>query len=222
MERPRIQLLLWSTLCALLWGCKANPPPEERTDDGLVRVPSRAVAGVYRNPDADFTAYKRVMIEPLSIEYMRDWRRQHKDVEEAELKRIEAEARKSFREEFIESLVDEGPYELAETREPGVLHVTPRVVDLDIPAPEVAVQPGTRSYAPHPVRMQIVGELRDAATDTLLLRVILFEGQQRYPFDELRLANRATNAHEMRTGFSRWSQAVREALDVAKVQPPRD
>lgn len=222
MERPRNRLLLGATLCALLLGCRASPPPEERTDDGLVRVPSRAVAGVYRHPDADFTVYKRVMVEPLSIEYMRDWRRQHRDVEESELKRIEAEARKSFREEFIDALVDEGSYELAETREADVLHVTPRVVDLDIPAPEVAVQPGTRSYAPHPVRMQIIGELRDAATDTLLLRVILFEGQQRYPFNELRLANRATTAHEMRTGFGRWSQAVREALDVAKAQRPRE
>jgi hypothetical protein len=219
MERPRIRLLI-ATLCASLLACRAGPPPEERTDDGLVRVPARAVAGVYRRPDADFTGYKRVMIEPLSIEYARDWRRQHKDVEQRELKRIEAEARESFRDEFIEVLVDEGPYELADTRDPDVLHVTPRVVDLDIPAPDVAVQPGTRSYAPHPVRMQITGELRDAATDTLLLRVILFEGQQRYPFDELRLANRATNAHEMRTGFGRWAQIVREALDVAKVVKP--
>jgi hypothetical protein len=222
MGCPRIRLLLSVTLCGLLWGCKASPPPAERTDDGLVRVPSRAIAGVYRNPDADFTGYRRVMIEPLSIEYQRDWRRQHKDVDEAELRRIEAEARENFLEEFIDVLVDEGPYELAETRESDVIHVTPRVVDLDIPAPEMANHPGTRSYAPHPVRMQITGELRDAATDTLLLRVTLFEGQQRYPFDELRLANRATNAHEMRTGFGRWSQIVREAIDVAKVQRPRE
>jgi hypothetical protein len=222
MDRTRIGLLLSVTSCVLLWGCKASPPPEELTDDGLVRVPSRAIAGVYRNPDADFTGYKRVMIEPLSIEYQRDWRRQHKEVEDADLKRIEAEARESFLEEFIGVLVDEGPYELAETREPDVLHVTPRIVDLDIPAPEVASRPGTRSYAPHPVRMQITGELRDAATDTLLLRVVLFEGEQRYPFDELRLANRTTNAFEMRTGFGRWAQIVREALDVAKVRRPRE
>jgi hypothetical protein len=222
MGNPRIHLLIGVTLCALLWGCKASPPPEESTDDGLVRVPSRAVAGVYRNPDADFTGYKRVMIEPLSIEYARDWRRQHKDVEDSDVKRIETEARKGFREKFVEVLVGEGPYELTETRGPGVLHVTPRLVDLDIPAPEMANRPGTESYAMHPVRMQITGELRDAATDTLLLRVILFEGQQRYPFDEPRLATRASNAHEMRDGFGRWAQVVREALDVAKVQRPKE
>jgi hypothetical protein len=222
MGNPRIRLLLSATLCALLWGCRASPPPAERTDDGLVRVPSRAVAGVYRNPDADFTGYKRVMIEPLSIEYTRDWRRLHRDVEDSELRRIETEARESFREEFLRALVERGPYELSDTRAPGVLHVTPRVIELDIPAPEVSVQPGTKSYAPEPVSMQIIGEVRDAATDTLLMRVIVFEGRQRYPFDELRLANRTTNAHEMRTGFGRWSRIVREALDVAKAQRPRE
>lgn len=209
-------------LCALLvLGCAAGPPPEERTEDGLVRVPSRAIGGVYRNPDIEFTGYRRVMIEPLSIEYAKEWRRQHPEVSDAELRRLETEARENFREEFIDVLVEEGPYELAETREADVLHVVPRVVDLDIPAPDAGSQPGTKSYSPHPVRMQITGELRDAATNTLVLRVIMFESQQRYPFEELRLANRVTNAHEMRTAFTRWSRLVREALDVAKVRRPR-
>ena len=222
MKRPRVEN--WMTaLCALLvLGCAGGPPPEERTDDGLVRVPSRAAGGVYRNPDTEFTHYKRVMLEPLSIEYASEWRKRHKEVSTAELKRLETEARESFREEFIEELIDDGPYELADTRDPDVLHVVPRVVDLDIPAPDAGTQPGTKSYAPHPVRMQITGELRDAATGALVLRVIMFEGQNRYPFDELRLANRATNAHEMRIAFGRWSQLVREALEVAKVRRPRE
>jgi len=55
------------TLFALLAACTANRPPAETTADGLVRVPSRAEGGVYRKPDADFTRYKRLMIEPLTV-----------------------------------------------------------------------------------------------------------------------------------------------------------
>jgi hypothetical protein len=205
----------------LFAGCKGQLPPEERTDDGLVRVPSRASGGVYRNLEANFTAYKRVMIEPLTIEFRPDWRRQHPEVDDAELRRIQAEAAKLFREEFIEVLVDEGPYELTEVREPDVMVVVPRVLDMDIPAPDAGVEPGVRSYAPHPVKYQMNGEVRDAMNGAVLLRVIMFEGQERYAFGELRLANRVTNAHEMRSGFTRWSRLVREALDVAKVAPPR-
>ena len=56
----------------------------------------------------------------------------------------------------------------------------------------------------------------DATSNKLLARIIIFEGQTRYGFDELRLANRSTNAHEMRLGFGKWSMMVREALNVAK------
>jgi hypothetical protein len=205
----------------LFAGCKGQLPPEERTDDGLVRVPSRASGGVYRNLEANFTQYKRVMIEPLTIEFRPEWRRQHPEVDDAELRRIQNEAVKMFREEFIEVLVDEGPYELTEVREPDVMVVVPRVLDLDIPAPDAGVEPGVRSYAPHPVKMQLNGELRDAMNGAVLLRVIMFEGQERYGFGELRLANRVTNAHEFRVGFTKWSRLVREALDIAKVAPPR-
>ncbi len=218
--RPKTLVIALCTFLVL--ACAHGPPPEERTDDGLIRVPSRAAGGVYRNPDIEFTRYRRVSIEPLSIEFASGWRRQNPEVTEGGLKRIEAEAREVFREEFVEVLVVDGPYELAQTRDADVLHVVPRVIDLDIPAPEPSVQPGVKTYSPQPVRMQIIGELRDAATNTLVLRVIMYEGQERRSFDELRPANRVTNLHEMRTGFNRWARLVREALDVAKVQRPKE
>ncbi len=222
MKTWRVAFLACVPLATLLAaGCAGQLPPEERTDDGLVRVPSRAAGGVYRNLDVTFTQYKRVMIEPLTVEFWRDWRKQHPEVEDAEVRRIQTEAARMFREEFIEVLVDEGPYELAETREPDVFVVVPRVLEMDIPAPNAGVEPGIRSYAPHPVKMQLNGEVRDAMTGAVLLRVISFEGQQRYGFNELRLANRATNAHEMRQGFNKWSRLVREAFDVAKTAKPR-
>jgi hypothetical protein len=208
-----------AALAAVLEGCTASPPPEERTDDGLVRVPSRPQGGVYRSPDADFTRYRRIMIEPLTVEFAPGWRKQHQDVTDKEVRRIQSEALEMFREEFIEVLVDEGPYELAESRDSDVLHVVPRVVDLDIPAPDMGAA-AKRSYAPHPVRLQITGELRDAVSGTLLLRVVMFDGQQRYPANELRPANRGTNARDMKGSFWKWSQLVREALDVAKVARP--
>lgn len=222
MRLPRFHLTICcAALCAGLLGCAGGLPPEERTDDGLVRVPSRAAGGVYRSPDAEFTRYRRLMIEPLTVEFYRDWRKAHPEVSDAELRRIQNEAVKLFREEFVDELVVEGQYELADTRDADVLHVIPRLIDLDIPAPEPE-QSGTRTYAPHPVRFQVNGELRDAASSALLMRVIMFEGQQRYGFNELRLANRVTNAHEMRLGFGKWAQLVREALDVAKVARPKD
>jgi hypothetical protein len=210
-----------TALCLMLAGCGHVRGPEETTDDGLVRVPSRAAGGVYRNPDATFTQYKRVMIEPLSVEFLATWRDSHPEVSDAEVQRIQIEAIELFRKEFVRELVDQGPYELADTREADVLMVIPRVVDLDIPAPNGGTEPGQRSYSPRPVAMQMTGELRDAVSGALLFRVICYEGQQQYGFNELRIADRTSRAHELRLGFGKWSRLVREALDVAKVARPR-
>ena len=203
-------------MVGLLAGCGYTRVPEERTDDGLVRVPSRASGGVYRDLDADFTPYKRLILEPPTVEFVAEWRERHEKVTDADLARIRKEAVKLFQDEFRRELGKRGRYEFAEAPAPDVLLVVPRIVDLDILAPDGGTQVGERTYTPGPVKMQVTGELRDATSNKLLARIIIFEGQTRYGFDELRLANRSTNAHEMRLGFGKWSMMVREALNVAK------
>lgn len=216
MARSMTRNLMLVMLACALAACGYTRVPEERTDDGLLRVPSRASGGVYRDPAADFTHYKRIILEPPTIEFTASWRDQHPDVNDAEIVRIRNEAVKLFREEVEGELIKRGPYEYAEAPAPDVLRVIPRVVDLDIPAPDGEREVGDKTYTPGPVKMQVTGELRDATSNALLARVIIFEGQHRYGFNELRLANRSTNAHEMRLGFGKWSMMVREALNVAK------
>ncbi|HUQ12548.1 MAG TPA: DUF3313 family protein [Steroidobacteraceae bacterium] len=212
--------MLLVALAALLAGCGYTRIPEERTDDGLVRVPSRAAGGVYRDPGADFTPYKRIMLEPPTVEFKKDWREQHPDVDDREFTRIRNEAVKLFRDEFTRELVTRGPYEFAEAPAPDVLTVTPRIVDLDILAPDAGQTAGERTFTPGPVKMQVTGEIRDASRNSLLARVIIFAGDERYGFNELRLANRSTNAHEMRISFGKWAMMVHEALNVAKAARP--
>jgi hypothetical protein len=206
----------------LLAACTASPPPKETTADGLERVPSRAEGGVYRDLDADFTRYKRLMIEPLTVEFHEAWRKQHPGVADAELRRIQLEAAKDFREVFTKILVDEGQFELAEVREADVFVVVPRLLDLDIPAPETDLDSGKETFSPRPVSLQMTGELRDGVNGELLLRVIRIEGEPYYMFNGIRRANRVTNAHEIRVSMEKWSRLVREAIDVAKATKPPD
>jgi len=195
---------------ALLAACSASLPPEETTADGLVRVPSRAEGGVYRDLDADFTRFKRLMIEPLTVEFVAEWRKQHPDVPDTELRRIQLEAAKDFREVFTKIMVDEGPFELAEVREADVFVVVPRLLDLDIPAPVTDLDAGDKTFSPRPVSLQ------------MLLGVIRIEGEPYYMFNDIRQANRLTNAREIRLSMERWSRLVREAIDVAKATKPPD
>ena len=202
-------------------GCTPSRGPEEMTDDGLVRVPSRRVAGVYRLPGASFVQYRRILLEPPTVSFAPEWQKNHAEVSPAEILRIRTESAKLFRDEFTREIFDRGPYEFTDELAPDVLIVNPAIEDLDIPAPEITVKPGERSYTTGPVKMKVTGDLRDAATGKLVGRLTIFEGNERYPFNELRLANRSTNAHEQRIAYAKWSRILGEALAVAKVERPR-
>jgi hypothetical protein len=216
MKSMRVAVL---AVFAFLSACTASLPPAETTADGLVRVPSRPEGGVYRSPSADFTRYKRLMIEPLTVEFLEGWRKQHKDVSDAEVRRIQTETSKNFLEVFTDIFVDEGPFELTEVREADVLVVVPRMLKLKIPAPETEADAGYSSSSPRPVSLEMTGELRDGVNGDVLLRVIMIDPEDRFKIHQ-RGHNRIANAHEIRDSMERWSRLVREAIDVAKASKP--
>jgi len=207
----------------LATGCEtADRPPEEVTSDGLVRVPARSVGGVYRAPDATFTHYQRLILEPPSISFIRDWEEKHPKVGPREMARVREETVALFRDEFSRELVKRGPYELANEPAPDVLLVIPVIEDFDIAALNVASETFTRTYTTwRPVTMKITGDLRDAQTGKLVGRVIIYRPPEQYPNRQLRIADRTTIAHEQRLVFADWSALVREALNVAKAEKPR-
>jgi hypothetical protein len=207
---------------AIIAGCAADRPPEETTDDGLVRVPARSIGGVYRLPDADFVPYRRVMVEPPSITFVDDWRKNHPEVSQPEFMRMLAETVKLFREEFTREFVELGSYTIAEDPGADVLLVIPAIEELNIVAPDAGDAAGQRTYTRIPVTMKVTGDLRDATTSKLIGRVIMYQNDH-HAFGEvqMQIANRVTNAHEQRLAYSKWSRLVREAIDVAKAERPR-
>jgi hypothetical protein len=220
MRNPRV--LRWAAACLgglALAGCQSLPGPLETTDDGLERVVSRAAGGVYRAPGATFTQYQEIMLEPLVVSFAKDWERNYPNVRPGEVKRIREEAQALFREEFTRELIERGKYRYAEAPGPNVLMISPSIVDLEI-VPEIT-DADVKTLAPGPPSMQIVSELRDAATGTLVGRIIMFSGGDRYAFDALRPANRVTNAYEQRLAYGKYVLLVREALNIAKTERPR-
>jgi hypothetical protein len=195
-----------------------SPPPAEATPDGLVRVPSRRSGGVFREPGWPFTQYQRLIVEPVTVSFIKDWEKNHeKEVSDKEIRRIREEASQLFREEFARELIERGKYHFANDAAADVLIVAPTITELDIPAPE-ADNLDKDSYAPRSVGLRVTGELRDATTGRLVGRVDTFAGGDRYGINELRPVNRGTNAHEIRSGIRQWTALLREALNVAKTE----
>lgn len=202
-------------ICLCVMGCSASRRPEEITPDGLRRVPSRSNGGVFREPGWPFMQYKRFVLEPITVTFVKDWERQHPEASDKEMRRIRDEAAKIFREEFAEELIENGKYAFATEPEPDVLIVVPAITDLDISAPE-SDSTAKQSYAPRSIGLRITAELRDAASARLIGRVDMFSPPKEYGMHELRPANRSSNAHEVQRAIQEWTRLLREALDVAK------
>jgi hypothetical protein len=213
--------ILMFVLAGALAGCAADRKPEEITTDGLVRAPSRSAGGVYRAPGVSFIQYKRFIVEPLTVDFVKNWRKRHPEVSDREIKRMREEAARGFLEEFTEALVVEGGYPMADTPGEDVLLLAPALTELDVPAPDSETV-DTRSLSPRRPSMTLTGELRDAATGKLVGRVIVIEPGEVYGMNELRPANRVTNAHEQRVVFQKWVGMLREAIEVAKTERPRN
>lgn len=215
-------LLGLGLLAALVSGCAADRPPDETTADGLVRVPARSVAGVYRAPDASFVQYQRVILEPPSISYVEDWMKNHPEVTPTDIARLRTETIQLFRDEFTRQFIRHGAYRFADEPAPDVLLVIPVIEEFDIKIPEAGMEPGNRSYLPgRPVTMKITGDLRDAMTGRVVARVRTYHPPEQNINNELRLADRTGNAQEQRRVYAEWSLIAREALDVAKAAKPR-
>lgn len=211
--------LVACVLAGALAGCAADRKPEEITADGLVRVPSRAAGGVYRAPGAPFFQYKRFIVEPLTVDFIKDWQKNHKEVSDREVQRMRDEARRNFLDEFADILIKEGGYTLADAPGADVLLLAPALTELDVPAPEIDTVE-TRSLSPRRPSMTLTGELRDSLTGKLVGRIIVIEPGEHYGMNELRPANRVTNAHEIRIVFDKWVRMLREALSVASTERP--
>jgi hypothetical protein len=220
MSITRRGLLALACACALLAGCRSLPGPREMTPDGLARVPSRSAGGVYRLPGAPFAQYKRLILEPVTVSFIEGWQKSHPDISEREIRRMREETTRQFREEFTRELIKAGKYTFANDPGADVLIVAPAITELDVPAPS-SDQMDKRTMAPRSIAMRITGELRDAASGTLVGRIDMFAGGEEYGLNELREGNRTTNAFEVRTHIRDWVRLFREALNVAKTERRR-
>ena len=219
------KLLFGLGLAAVLaCGCAADRPPEETTADGLVRVPARSVGGVYRAPDATFTQYQRIILEPPSISFVEGLDGESsRSQPEGNCRACVRNRCRLFRDEFAREFVKRGPYKFADEPAPDVLLVVPGHRRTRHPGcRKPAWTPGDRTYLTmRPVTMKVTGDLRDAMTGKLVGRVITYHPPEQNTNSELRIANRTANAQEQRRVFAEWSLLVREALDVAKAAKPR-
>src|SRR5438046_8415162 len=162
-------------------GCAAPPPgATQARQEGLVAVHSRNLDGLYLRPNADLSGYRRVLIDPVSVEFRSDWLTQRHAYNRIQApsvypyvdgERLAKETAASLDSSLAAAFKARG-YEIAAAPEPGVLRVSARVSELFINAPDRLSPWITRNFVRDAGQATLSLEARDAVSEGVLARVV--------------------------------------------------
>lgn len=190
------------------------------TYDGLVAVQVRNLDQSYVRPDAGLARYQKVLIDPVTVEFSKEWERSVNDpryttrIRPEDARRVADQTTANLGGILADALTARG-YQIVTAPGPGVLRLSPHVTDLYVNAPDVFPPGNTRSFARDAGEATVTLEVRDASSGTLVAVISDHATAQ----DMLRLsrATDVTNAFWFDGMFKRFAA---NGADVLK-NPPR-
>jgi hypothetical protein len=192
------------------------------TWDGLYRVDSKKMEGVYLLPQADFRTYTKVILSPTEIAFRKNWQRDQNQqslanrVDDADARRILDSARDGFQDIFRKAYEKAG-YQVVTDPGPNVLRILTAVVNLDVQAPDTMSAGITRTYSREAGSATLAVEARDSLTGALLGRAV---DAQELDNVGVYIRNRATNSMAFEQVFEDWAKRSAEGLTKLKAMSP--
>lgn len=201
-------------LGGLITAWAGEPVVSPGEDEGLVLVAIAGLDHVYARPDANLSAYDKVMLDPVEVSFSKSWNpdRAGGPITAAERQKIKDGLAKIFREELTKGLRS-GGYPLVNSPDSNVLRVRAEIRDLYINAPDLPRAGPTRIYALSLSEMRLVAELRDAPTGALIARVIDYKKDPDAPW--LHFTSQIDNVAAARRAIAEWAKILRRQLDQA-------
>lgn len=200
---------------ACLWLAAAAAAAQDATMandwEGLVNVTPKRLDALALLPGADFRPYRKLMLEPATISFRKDWMTRNnratlaQRISQEEAQEIAAGVRENFTEVFTEAFRKAG-YEIVSAPGTDVLRVRAGIVDLFLAAPDTGESGRTRTYTLEAGEATLFLEARDSTSGALLGRAL--DRRKTRNSDRLMIANRATNRADFRQLFQRWADIV--------------
>ena len=225
-RKPAQSFVTITVLCAgLALGCPAGlaakEPPPEVTKDGLHLYKQTKERLAYVRPGATFTQYKRVAILDCSVEFSKDWVKKYnrdqrdpsRKIRDRDLERAKTALQGDFKKIFTEELQQGGRYQVVDSGGPDVLVLRPALINIQVNAPDLMSAGRSATYIQSAGAMTVYLELWDAASNTILARVI--DGSvdpDRYGQRSSSVTNRAAAERMMRS----WADELRSRLDLVR------
>jgi hypothetical protein len=222
-HQQRITGVLRTIACVIvLQACTSTAPSpidEASINEGLERVPNKTVDALYRRPGATLTAYKKLMMRPIDVQFAKNWDPAKSgsalyQMHEPDREKIKSELATVFAEVFKDDLSKNGGYPVVDAAGADVVEMRAAIVNLYITAPDVSMDVAGRSkvYTTEAGEMTLIMQLHDSVTGQLLARVYDRRSGQGTGWQ---WTNSVTNTAEARRVIGTWATALRKAFDAA-------
>jgi hypothetical protein len=218
IARGLIIMSVVGCLMASMAQAKEKPPANW---DGLEIKKVKGLDLVYVRPNAEFAAYKSVLMDPVHVEFAKNWEKSMRTNTSVGFKRpptaedmqeIRDGLAKLMREVFMEELTKHG-YTLVDAPADDTLHVRTAIIDLYVNAPDSSNETGmSRTYTTSSGSMTLVLEARDGPTGQLLARVVDGRSDDT-PGGQFQWTTKASNTQAARQVLQIWARKLRESLD---------
>lgn len=216
MRRMKLMTLWAASLWIFAAATAAQDAPIGAEWEGLVAITPKRLDAAALLPGADFRPYRKLLLEPVTIAFRKDWITSvnragiEERIDPKDAGEIAAGVRQNFTEVFSGAFRKAG-YEIVNAPGADVLRVRAGIVDLYLAAPDKQPVGRTRTYTLEAGEATLFLEARDSVSGVLLGRAL--DQRKTRNSGRLMIANRVTNRAEFRQLFQQWADIVVGGLE---------
>jgi hypothetical protein len=208
------------TLLVLSLAALADTDLAEKPDQGLDTVEKSWHGEIRFSSDVDWASYSKIQLESATVEFRKRWARDLRQrsgivIKEKDEARIKSDLADLLDEVFKRELSSKAGYVFTDESGADVMRVIPRVVDLDVIAPD-----RVRDYIGYALtdsqgNMTLELEFYDSLSGDLLATTSQYQEDPIKGYMEWTTS--VTNSRAARLMLERWTIWLREWLDERRV-----
>ena len=210
---------MFSTLLVLSLSVAADTGPAELQDAGLEILEKKRDGEILAVPGIDLSSYSKVQLETATVEFRKDWIRDQKrwsnnTIRERDEIRIKTDMANLFDEVFTQEWINKEGFTKTGESGPDVLRLTPRIVDLDITAPDRVSDNLKHTLVDSQIHMTVELDIHDSVSGELLASTWQYQEDPYKGYMEE--ATSPSNRRAARLMLLRWIGWLRDELEIVR------
>jgi len=219
MQKTLISSILIVGMAAASTAAIAESEPPEISLEGLELVEKDRQGEIYADPGIDWSIYDKIQLDNATVAFRKNWKRNQNrqmtfKVKDSDMENIKANLSELFDTVFREELTTKGNFEMTTESGENVMRITPRIVDLDVYAPDTRTVGNTMTFTDSAGRMTLKLEIYDSTTGDLIATASDRREAPRHGYYQW--TTRVSNNAEARRMLQRWAKDLRIRLEKAR------